>query len=526
MAFPSPALEPPTLESFQYQYNSLKFGAGTAYGVLFAEGLDLAEIRSGDVNWPRDHGQAKGLDLYGGRDIIFDLWMKTDGTSLQHAQLALAAATVVRPDEELPLWFQLPNLPLLCIMCRPRKRPMKVESDYAAAQIGKPELHLRATDPRIYTAGVETEIKPNHPATSKTLNNTGNTEMRPILVFTGPLARPTATNKAIAGEPFLTFSLAIPFAELERNTREQAERSAKATRESEEEAARIAREKLEVEERIAAEKAEKATRESHEETVAKAQEKAELEEAVAKKVKEEAKETYISPRETREVEEKIAQAKWEQEHRGTKESREKEEAEDREEAEVAEINEREEDEYEEVKAGGITLLKAEAKAGDKKVLLRHNLPVGTVFVIDSGLGTEETVISLKVTKIGVREYEIETAALKFTHVILAGVRVTANAAEVEEEEDIAAHEASEKAGELPTVAAGHQIVIDTGTPHRALYYENLTRTGTPKNVLGWLTTTSTWWDLIPGNNPIQFSSYDAGETAGKLVIEWASADQL
>jgi hypothetical protein len=450
--FPSPAEKPPSLEPFQWYFNGLTFGANTAIGVLNVEGLDLAEIRSGDVGIPRDHGQFMGLDIFGGRDVLIDLWIKSGGSSLQATQLELAAATNVMPDSEMPLWFQLPTLPVLCVMCRPRKRPGKIESDYAAANIYKPTLSFHATDPRIYGAGVATTISPNHPSTTKTLANTGNSEMRPIAIFTGPLARPTIKNEAIAGEPFLTISKAIPLEEEERNAREQTERSAKAARESAEESARIAREKLEVEEKIAEEKTEKATREAHEETVAKAQEKAELEEAVAKKVKEEAKETYISPRETREVEEKIAQAKWEYEHHGTKEEREKEEAKDREEAEASEAAERKIDEEEEATA--------------------------------------------------------KTAAVK---------------AEKEARE---VREASEKASELPTVAAGHQIVVDTGTPHRASYYENLTRSGTPKNVLGWLTPTSTWWDLIPGNNPIQFSSYDAGATAGTLSVQWAPADQL
>lgn len=452
MAFPSPALEPPELLAFQYMYNGLKLGAGTPYGVLQVEGLDLAAIRNGDVDWPRDHGQAMGLDLYGGRDLIFDIWMKTDGTSLQHAQMALAKATVVLPDEELPLWFQLPNLPLLCIMCRPRLRPLKVDSDYAAANIGKPELHLHATDPRIYTAGVRTEIKPNHPATSKVLVNTGNTEMRPILVFTGPLARPTAKNKSIAGEPSLTFSKAVPAEEEERNARESTERSTKAARESAEEAARIASEKVEAELRVLEEKSEQATRESHEESVAKAQEKAEKEEAEAKKAKEEAKETYISPREEREVNEKIAQAKWEYEHRGIKAGREKTELEAREKLEKERAKEREEDEAEEA-AAKIAAEKAEKEAREER------------------------------------------------------------------EED-------EKAGELPTVAAGDQLVVDLGTPHRALYYVGGIEKGNPKNVLGWLTATSLWWDLIPGNNTIEFSSYDAAETVGTLVVEWASANEL
>ncbi len=229
MAFPSPSLEPPTLENFQFEYNGLKFGAGTAWGVLGVEGLDLAEIRNGDAGWPRDHGQAMGLDVYGGRDVIFDLWVKTDGTSLQHAMLALAAATVVRPNEELPLWFQLPNLPLLCVMCRPRKRPYKIDADYAAGNISQPELVLHATDPRIYTAATSTAFTPNFPATSHTLNNLGNTELRPIVIFTGPITGPRITNEGIAGNPF------IELIEPTKLRREREEESAKKAAEEEEE---------------------------------------------------------------------------------------------------------------------------------------------------------------------------------------------------------------------------------------------------------------------------------------------------
>src|ERR1017187_5901282 len=132
--FPAPVLAPPELADFQFSYNGLLFGADTPFGILTIEGLDLAEIRAADVNWSRDHGQAKGLDVYGGKDVIFDFWMKTNGVSLQASQLELASATNVRPTEELPLWFKLPNIPILAIMCRPRKRLIKVDSDYSAAQ--------------------------------------------------------------------------------------------------------------------------------------------------------------------------------------------------------------------------------------------------------------------------------------------------------------------------------------------------------------------------------------------------------
>ena len=59
MSFPSPTLIPPTLEPYQFQYDGLVFGAATPIAFLQVEGLDLAAIRSGDIDWPRDHGQAR-----------------------------------------------------------------------------------------------------------------------------------------------------------------------------------------------------------------------------------------------------------------------------------------------------------------------------------------------------------------------------------------------------------------------------------------------------------------------------------
>jgi Phage tail protein len=220
MAFPSPSLVPPTLEDFQWQFNGLTIGANTPFGVLKVEGFDLPEVRHGDVDIPRDHGRTKGLDVYAGKAIIFDLWMKTDGISLQDAQLKLATATLAQPNEESPLWFQLPNLPLMCVMCRPRKRPMTIDSNYAAANIGEPELVLEATDPRLYQAGQAETLTLSTPSGglafpvtfpvtfSSTTPSTivvvnGNMEMRPIVIFNGPLTNPAIENGSITGSPFL-----------------------------------------------------------------------------------------------------------------------------------------------------------------------------------------------------------------------------------------------------------------------------------------------------------------------------------
>jgi len=413
MPFPSPSLVPPELTDFQWSFNGLTMGAGTPYGVLLAEGLALADIRSGDVNWPRDHGQAVGLDLYAGRDIILDLWMKTDGTSLQHAQLALAAATVVRPLEEIPLWFQLPNMPLLCVMCRPRKRPIKIETDYAAAQIGKPELVLHATDPRIYQAGRESAaLKPKPPGGSTVvLNNEGNTEMRPILFFAGPASRPRATNEMIAGKPYLELMDPTWFEE-----------------------ARAAKEAASVEE--AREKEESETKESK---TKEAREKLEKEERITLEIEMKEAEKFIGEPAKKEMVEAVE----------------------------AKIDELEED-----------------KIADEK---------------------EE--------KEAKEERETDEKEAKEER-------------ETDETEALELREKEEKEGLHPTVKTGDQLVVDTGTPHLVLYYVGGIEGKVPENVSNWLVPGSTWWDVIPNNNTVKFSSFDTADTAGTCRVQWAPAYEL
>jgi hypothetical protein len=355
--------------------------------VLSAEGFDLAAIRFGDINWPRDHAQAAGLDLYGGRDIIFDLWMRTNGTSLQSAQAELAAATGALPDEELPLWFQLPNYPIFCIMCRPRKRALKIESDYAAAQIGKPELALHATDPRIYGAGVETEIKPNYPATTKKITNNGNSEMRPIAIFTGPLLGPKLLSKKIAGEPFVQFL----------NPKEV--------------------------------------------------ENIEAIEASLKRI-EEAKE-----KKEREAEEAAGYKAWTE--KWEKELAKKERS---------------------------PPTKAEEQAEEKTLL-------------EKGLKVEKEAREK-------REGEEKTAREKWEKEIEKG----------------------EKGA--PTLATGAQLEVNFGNPRLITYYPEGISKGKPENASVWLTPTSTWWDIEPNENELQFSSADGKATAGTVVVQWAPARQL
>ena len=198
-----------------------------SYGVLQATGFDLASIRTQDVGRPRDQGMFIGLDVFGGRTFELNLWVASDGSeSLQTKMQALATATPVAGSTEQPFYFKLPNMPQMAFMARARKRSFPLDLDYGAASVAKPVIQFEATDPRAYYSpsssdsiglpapltGVTFPITfpmsfgTGGTGTYLTLDNAGNYEMRPILVFTGPLTNPSVNNTSIASNPRLTFS--------------------------------------------------------------------------------------------------------------------------------------------------------------------------------------------------------------------------------------------------------------------------------------------------------------------------------
>lgn len=231
MAFPLPSsapggVTPPSLSNWQFQFGSLVFGAGTSFGVTSIKGLALATIRSQDVALPRDSGELAGLDVYGGRDVTVDMWMTAGGSGLVPNDVALSNAMQLGLATEQPLWFQLPGMPVLCVMARVRKRDTAWDAEYAAGAVAKPSLALHCTDPRIYTAGASTTINlgsvggggltfpvgpfpvtfgATTPATA-TITNSGTMESRPILVFNGPLTNPWVSNLTAAGSPIVQVS--------------------------------------------------------------------------------------------------------------------------------------------------------------------------------------------------------------------------------------------------------------------------------------------------------------------------------
>lgn len=226
MSFPSPTLSPPALANWQFYFNGWTFGASQTARVAKVQGLgDLATVRHGDVGRPRDHGELVGLDVYGGRDVTIDLQVQpASGGTLQSALLAVAAATEVGLSTEQPLWFQVPNYPLLCVMCRARKRTLPWDVGYQIGGLANVSVQFHATDPRVYTPGQSLTVGLPTPTAGLrfpvtfpisfgssspngvTVVNGGNTETRPVLVITGPVTNPTVQNASISGTPALTFT--------------------------------------------------------------------------------------------------------------------------------------------------------------------------------------------------------------------------------------------------------------------------------------------------------------------------------
>ena len=223
--FPSPSLTPPTLSNWQFSYQGLTFGQGQSIKVAHVTGLgDLAEVRNGDQSRPRDHGQLVGLDLFGGRDVTFDLEAESSTGQVETTLLTLAQVTSPGLTTEQPLWFQLPGQPLLAVMCRPRKRTLPWDVGYMIGNVAQVSVQFHATDPRIYTAGASVTVGlPSPTAGLKfpvtfpltfgtttpngvTVTNSGNVESRPVLVISGPVTNPSVQNASISTNPVLTFS--------------------------------------------------------------------------------------------------------------------------------------------------------------------------------------------------------------------------------------------------------------------------------------------------------------------------------
>lgn len=235
MAFPLTAA--PSLSNWQMQYNGLTIGASTPYAVYQLDGLDLPQVRTGDLNRPREHGEFVGLDLMSGRDIMLTGDYQSDGINIQDSQQNLGRAFIPGGTTEQPFWFQFPNLPVLASMVRVRKRTMPIDQPYSVAAMGQLALMMHSSDPRLYgpvqsgSCGVGQALGGGiFPATfpyvfssgsvagTVVANNAGNVEMRPLLTITGPVTNPTIFNATAGWQITITNPLQVGYTVLAGDT--------------------------------------------------------------------------------------------------------------------------------------------------------------------------------------------------------------------------------------------------------------------------------------------------------------------
>ena len=202
----------PSLSSWQFQFSSITFGAGTAIGLLNVEGLGgLPPVNSKDQAFPRDTGEYVGVDAMGGRDPVTDLIVTAN---IFTQMVSIGGAFRAGGYTEQPLWFQLPGLPCLCSMVRARVRPTKWDTMVSAAGMWTPTLTWHASDPRLYTqsASVATPANPDNGNAVLVVTNSGNVEVRPVLVLTGPLLAPVVSNTTIGSDVGIAIATGLTIA--------------------------------------------------------------------------------------------------------------------------------------------------------------------------------------------------------------------------------------------------------------------------------------------------------------------------
>lgn len=168
----------PTLANWQFQYQGITFGAGTALEILKVSGISgLPTVKTQDQAFPRDTGEYTGENSLGGRDITISFVIKDN---LMTAMEDLGSAFSSLPYLPEPLWFQLPGFEVMCSMCRPTARDGDWDVLFVNGTVWEPTVTLHANDPRLYG---EAQTASGGNSSTVTVTNAGNCEVRPVVLF-------------------------------------------------------------------------------------------------------------------------------------------------------------------------------------------------------------------------------------------------------------------------------------------------------------------------------------------------------
>ncbi|CAM5608922.1 hypothetical protein GCM10010329_17390 [Streptomyces spiroverticillatus] len=218
------------------QFGELLLGPHTVYGWSTLTGWeDTPGNDSGNVNRSDGHGSYPGRLLAQARTITLDgMVLRSDPGRMGAAVRALSVATALR-DDELPLVVRLDDAEPLLVFARCIRQAIPVATGgYAVGVVKGAALQFEATDPRRYSLAeqvVEARLPQSEPGLDWHLDpgpecldwpldfgapgstgtvaalNEGSAPAHPLVVFRGPVERPSLTN--IATGDMLEYDIAL-----------------------------------------------------------------------------------------------------------------------------------------------------------------------------------------------------------------------------------------------------------------------------------------------------------------------------
>lgn len=211
-------------------FGGLTIGPGTNYEVKAISGLtDMPSLRVGDVTRARKHGLHPGDDFASGRSITIVLDIAKDDSNTISDLVDAYLDAFTYGDSETALTFTIPGVAggatgRVLARCRRRSIPVNLPYQYGIAEA---VVELVATDPRIYTNGLNTDTVDlenaaggvSFPLTfpftfgssstgSIQAVNSGNFPAPVVLTIDGPITNPSVLNNTTGEELAFTITLA------------------------------------------------------------------------------------------------------------------------------------------------------------------------------------------------------------------------------------------------------------------------------------------------------------------------------
>ena len=187
---PIPQTEVPEITDYQFHYRGLTIGQGTVYDIIQVDGLEDLNIRVGDRDFPRSHGQIPGTHLASFRVINFDLEVNGVAGTAAHNKSLQDLLSVLSPDQgetdgseededRDKLYWKFPGSPIMFIRCRPARRriPRRSDTEYGYFPV---TFQLRSADPRKYKAEINDS---GNQTTYFDVVNAGDAKAYPVIFY-------------------------------------------------------------------------------------------------------------------------------------------------------------------------------------------------------------------------------------------------------------------------------------------------------------------------------------------------------